>query len=101
MARFMLTTVDNPYNPFKSYEDWYAYDMEKGYNSCQLLARVIVTSDELSEQQQEDSLLDALEEILEYNTTGLYAIAVDKEDDWLIAPEDSIKNNENNKKKIK
>ena len=24
---FMLTTKDNPYNPWTNYDDWFAYDM--------------------------------------------------------------------------
>ncbi len=26
-----LTTVDNPYDPFTQWDEWYAYDEGKGY----------------------------------------------------------------------
>ena len=29
----MLTTVDNPFNPFKDFDSWLMFDNEKGYNS--------------------------------------------------------------------
>jgi hypothetical protein len=32
-----LTTVDNPYNPFLQWDDWYAFDMMKGYDTCGLI----------------------------------------------------------------
>jgi len=32
----MLTTFDNPYDPFTQFDKWLLFDMEKGYNSCLL-----------------------------------------------------------------
>ena len=45
MAQVMLTTIDNPYDPFEEFDQWYSYDMDAGYNSCAYLARVSFTSD--------------------------------------------------------
>ena len=48
MKRVMLTTIDNPYNPFTQYDLWASYDEKVcGYNSASLLARYApVSSDE-------------------------------------------------------
>lgn len=35
----MITTRDNPYNPFTQWRDWWAFDTQQGYNSWQLVAR--------------------------------------------------------------
>ena len=32
MNDYMLTTTDNPYNPWTEYEDWYLWDQQHGYN---------------------------------------------------------------------
>jgi hypothetical protein len=40
MDDFMLTTVDNPYNPFDQFENWLMFDKEKGYDTCERLMRV-------------------------------------------------------------
>ena len=37
----MLTTYDNPYNPYKDYDAWWQWDKENGYNTPELLAFVM------------------------------------------------------------
>lgn len=64
MAQHMLTTVDNPNNPFTEYDEWFAFDQRAGHNTNSLLARVLITSDELSEADQDLAVEDAIDEIL-------------------------------------
>lgn len=73
----MLTTIDNPYNPFTQWIEWYAFDQQMGYNTCSLLARVTISSDDLSEKDQQIAIQAAIGEILDLNITGKY-IAVTK-----------------------
>lgn len=68
----MLTTFDNPYNPFVQYEQWYAYDVQRGYNSCAYLARIAKTSYELSEKDQDMAINQAVDEIVHFNFLGIY-----------------------------
>ena len=68
----MLTTVDNPYNPFTNFDEWRAFDEEKGYNTCAYLARIAPTSDELSEADEARVISDAIDEIIKYNVLGIY-----------------------------
>jgi len=37
----MLTTVDNPYNPFDNFDDWYRFDQDNHHFSCERLAEVL------------------------------------------------------------
>ena len=53
MAKCMLTTVDNPYNPFTQWDAWFRFDRDQGYNSCGYLARIVHTSDSLSEEEND------------------------------------------------
>lgn len=68
----MLTTTDNPFNPFTDFDSWYAYDESKGYYTCSFLARFVKTSDELSEADQELAQDQAIDEIVELNILGIY-----------------------------
>lgn len=72
MAEHMLSTVDNPFNPFTHFDEWYAFDTMKGYNSLGFLARIVVTSDELSEADQSLAIEDAIEEIVTENVFGIH-----------------------------
>ncbi len=68
---YMLTTVDNPYDPFTQFESWYAYDEQTGWHTCGLLARLALTSNELSEEENEREIDRATNEILNL-FPGLY-----------------------------
>lgn len=70
--QYMLTTVDNPYDPFTRYDEWLQYDTEKSYFTPQYLARVVVMSEEQSEEDQDQAIYDAIDEIVRMNVIGLY-----------------------------
>lgn len=70
--RTAISTIDNPFNPFTHFDEWYAFDESKGYHSTALLARVARSSDELSEAQQEDAIEEAVDFICELNDNGLF-----------------------------
>lgn len=72
MIKAMLTTVDNPHDPFENFKGWYIWDVAAGYHCCGVLAKVISTSYELSETQQNDANTEAIDEIVEHNLTGVY-----------------------------
>lgn len=69
---FMLSTIDNPYNPFIQYDEWYAYDAQQGYHTPEYLARVTQSSDELSDAAQSIAFNTAMNEIIDIDILGLY-----------------------------
>lgn len=68
----MLTTIDNPFDPFTQFDEWRAYDESKHYNSCAYLARVTTTSNDLSEADEALAIETAIDEIVSLNVLGLY-----------------------------
>lgn len=71
MARHMLTTVDNPFDPFVQYDEWFRWDQAAQYNTPGLLARVARLSDELSEADQEVEIERAIDEVVTENVLGV------------------------------
>lgn len=67
-----LTTFDNPFNPFEDFNSWFLFDVEKGYNSCDYLARVARTSDALTEQENDEEIERAIDEIIKYDFQNIY-----------------------------
>lgn len=74
MIKSMLTTIDNPFNPFDDFDNWYTYDESKGYHSCSLLANflnndlMINVSDKIKNYQQEQ----AIDNIIKTDPLNLY-----------------------------
>jgi hypothetical protein len=69
---YMLTTVDNPFDPFTQFEEWFAWDRQAGYNTPSLLARITKLSDDLSEPDQALAIANAIDEIVYENVSGMF-----------------------------
>lgn len=72
MALHMLTTVDNPFDPFTQFDQWYAWDQAAGYYTSDYLARIVRTSDDLSDADQDLAIEYAIDEIVRENVLGIY-----------------------------
>ena len=72
MAEYMLSTFDNPFNPFDDFDSWFQYDSDKGYNSCSYLARIARTSDQLSDEENSQEIERAIDEIIKYDFMNIY-----------------------------
>lgn len=68
----MLTTIDNPYDPFTEYDDWYSWDQRMGYHTPEVLGRIAVVSDALSDGDQQLAVEEAIDEIVKENINGVY-----------------------------
>ena len=68
----MLTTIDNPFNPFDDSNSWFLFDMEKGYDSCGRMVRVANLSDDLTEKEENKEIERAIDEIIKYDFLNIY-----------------------------
>lgn len=75
----MLTTFDNPFDPFEQFTSWFLFDTEKGYNSCSYLARIARTSDQFTEEENDKEVERAIDEIIKYDFRNIYKKVTKKE----------------------
>lgn len=68
----MLTTIDNPFDPFEQFDSWFLFDVEKGYNSCDYLGRIAKTSEQLSDEENNEEIERAIDEIIKYDFTNTF-----------------------------
>lgn len=76
----MLTTLDNPFNPFEDFDSWFMFDVEKGYYSCSRLARITNITDDMTQKEESDEIERAIDEIIKYDPLNIY-IKVSEEED--------------------
>ena len=68
----MITTEDNPFDPRLDFQQWYAWDVEHGYNTCAYLDRVSMTSNEYPPEFINKEIENAIDEIIAMHSDGLY-----------------------------
>lgn len=68
----MLTTKDNPFDPFTDFDNWYAFDSDCGYNSCGILARLYDNSDQLPPTVEARYVEEAIDSFLATDPTKMY-----------------------------
>ena len=68
----MLTTVDNPFDPFDDFTSCFLFDIEKGYDSCGKVMRIAKLSDDLTEKEEDVEIERAIDEIIKYDPLDVY-----------------------------
>lgn len=72
MTNVMLTTIDNPFNPYENFEGWLNFDEEKGYNTLETVARVANVSDDMPDEMYEKEVERAVDFLVRMNILGIY-----------------------------
>ena len=74
----MLTTIDNPFDPFEQFTSWMLFDKEKGYDSSERLMRIANISDDMTQKEVDEEIERAMDEIIKYDFMNIY-VKVKKE----------------------
>lgn len=67
-----ITTVDNPFDPIDQFDDWLTFDLQKGYNTCSYLARIMNDSESFTEHERTIEKERAIDEIITLNPLNIY-----------------------------
>ena len=70
--QYMLTTNDNPFNPFDDYDQWSAYDKERHYDSAERLMRIAQITDDMTSIEEDKEIERAIDEIIKYDILNIY-----------------------------
>ena len=68
----MLTTIDNPFDPFEDFTSWFMFDIEKGYNSCGRLMRIAKVTDDMSQKEYDEAIETAIDELIRIDFLDIY-----------------------------
>ena len=87
----MLTTYDNPFDPFTEFAAWWKEDLLLGHDCCGLLARTANVSSILPDYANEADIIDAMDRIVAMEPMVYKKVSQEKPDERL----KKLKNPEN------
>ena len=67
-----LTTFDNPFDYFTQFEQWFLFDVEKGYNTCSYLGRTVKFFDGMTQKEEDEEVERAIDEIIKHDFLNIY-----------------------------
>ena len=68
----MLTTIDNPFDPFEQFTSWSLFDKEKGYDTAEYLARIVKLREDMTQKEECEEVERAIDEIIATNPLHIY-----------------------------
>ena len=72
MGTAMLSTTDNPFDPFEDYISWHLYDERLDHNCASLLAMYADISDDMTDEEVSEAINSAIDTIVATDETGLF-----------------------------
>ena len=76
---YMLTTLDNPFDPFNDFAEWFKYDLEKGHHTCSRIDRIAKLSNEMSQKEVDEEMERAIDFIVKYDFEDKYIKVQEKQ----------------------
>lgn len=72
MRQVHITTIDNPFDPFDDFNSWFMFDVEKGYYSSSKIARLVKTTDDMTEKEEIEAIESAIDRLIEIDPLDIY-----------------------------
>lgn len=71
-TKYMITTIDNPFDPFDQFSEWNDFDAEKGYYTCSKLARLADIHEGMTQVEEEKAMNDAIDKLIDIDFMNIY-----------------------------
>lgn len=68
----MLTTFDNPYDPFNDFRKWFIYDSLHGYDCCGYIGRMAQTSPAFTDAENNYLIETAIDDLIANDFLHVY-----------------------------
>ena len=85
---YMLTTFDNPFNPFVDFRSWYMFDCEKEHYTSSRLARIAEVDSEMTEREINAEKERAMQLITKYDFENKFFYGTEEQIQKWIESED-------------
>ena len=82
--QYMLTTLDNPYNPFVDFSSWYMFDCEQEHNTSSRLARIANIDSEMTQKERDEEIDRAMDFIIAYDLEGIFVKGTEEQIEELL-----------------
>lgn len=67
-----ITTIDNPFDPFEDFSNWFDFDIEKGYYTSSKLARLTNLSDNMTQKEKNEEIERAIDRLIQIDPFDVY-----------------------------
>lgn len=73
-----ITTLDNPFDPFTQFDRWFNFDQQKGYRTCERVARLAhCNPDNLTQKENQELVNQAIVTLCETFGADVYRPVVE------------------------
>lgn len=69
---YLLTTIDNPFNPFDEFQSWYEFDELSGYKTCEKIASLFGKTQTKTLVEEEKVINQVIDEIISNDFLNIY-----------------------------
>lgn len=70
----LISTTDNPFNPFLDFDNWYAEDIRLGHDTTGLMQRLFVDYPDMSDRDNAIEYARVVRELFQIDSGELYTL---------------------------
>lgn len=67
-----ITTIDNPFDPFEDWDNWFRFDIDHGYNTCSKLGRLVKYKNAMTIGEENLASAEAIKRLIEIDPFKVY-----------------------------